>query len=65
MSAAAIQIAERADADEPPDWLALVRPAVCALLRVVTEWGHLLPDKAKPILGYLAPLGGVVCGGDA
>lgn len=61
VAAAAVQIAERADMDEPPDYIALLRPAVCALLRVSRLWGHYYPDQGKAVLGSLEAAGKVVC----
>jgi len=41
----ALKVAEAAK--RKLDWLALLKPAVCALARAVTEWGHLLGEKWK------------------
>jgi hypothetical protein len=42
---AAIRIAEGAKAKV--DWLQLLKPAVCALSRAMTAWGHLLGESWK------------------
>jgi hypothetical protein len=61
VTAASVQIAEKADMDKPPDYIVLLRPAVCALLRVARLWGHYYPDDGKAVLGYLEAAGKVVC----
>jgi hypothetical protein len=61
VTAASLQIAERAKADKPPDWLTLLRPAVCALLRAAKSWGHWYPDKGKAILTALNAAAEVTC----
>jgi hypothetical protein len=58
---ASVQIAESAKADKPPDYIALLRPAACALWRVVRAWGHYLPKKGSSVLKALGPFGEGVC----
>jgi len=61
VTAASLQIAERAKADKPPDWMALLRPGACALLRAARAWGHWYPDEGKPILTALGAAAEVTC----
>lgn len=60
VASASVQIAERAK-DKTLNWIALVRPAVCALLATARQWGHLYPEKGKRILGALSGLEAVAC----
>lgn len=58
--AASIQIAEKAG-NKKLDWLALVKPGACALLRVVKLWGHKLPAGGASIYAALAAFQEVAC----
>lgn len=60
VTATALQIAEKSKADKL-DWIVLLKPAVCALMRVARAWGHYYPDQGKAILGALQALEGVTC----
>jgi hypothetical protein len=42
-------------------WIAKLRPAVCALIRSVTQWRDLLGKKAEGLLGLLGSVEGFVC----
>jgi hypothetical protein len=59
----ALQIAERVGQKEPGNWLELVKPAVCALAKVVEQWGHLMGADRERVLGLLALVKGVTCHG--
>lgn len=61
ITATAISIAERAKQDPKIQWITLLRPAVCSLLRVAKSWGHYYPDNGKAVLGALGSLEGVIC----
>lgn len=61
VTATAVQIAEKVDADKKVDWIQLLAPAVCSLGRALKSFGHLFSDGAKTVLGLLAPLEGVTC----
>lgn len=58
---AGIQLAERVDSDKPVDWESLLQPAVCALARVVEQWGHLMGSDKGRIMSLLRGLKGVTC----
>ena len=58
---AGIQLAERVKSDKPMDWEALLQPAVCALARVVEQWGHLMGNDKGRIMSLLRGLKGVTC----
>ena len=58
---AGIQLAERVKADKPLDWEALLRPAVCAIARVVEQWSYLMGSDKDRIMGLLRGLKGVTC----
>jgi hypothetical protein len=60
VTATALQIAERAKKDDLK-WLPLLRPAVCALMRIARAWGHYYPDSGKAVLGALQTVEGVTC----
>ena len=60
ITAASVQIAERVK-DSKIDWLAILRPAACALFNVVKSWGHYLPDKGKAALLVITPFGELLC----
>ena len=62
ITATALQIAEQVKAEKKVDWMTLLKPAVCALMRVARAWGHYFPDKGKTVLGALQGLEGVLCG---
>ncbi len=61
ITATALQIAEKVKADPKVDWLTLLRPSACALLRAVKSWGHYFADKGATILGALGSFEGVLC----
>ena len=61
ITAASVQIAERVKSDEKIDWLAILKPAACALFAVVKSWGHYLPDKGKTALLVILPFGELLC----
>lgn len=62
ITVAALQIAERAKAKKP-DWIALLKPAACALARGLAAWGHLLPPATlAAIKGPLDLVSGFTCG---
>ena len=61
ITATALTIAEKAKADPKLDWIALLKPAVCSLMRVAKAWGHYYADKGAAILGALSSLEGVIC----
>ncbi len=61
VTATALQIAEKAEGKKKIDWMALLKPAACALLRVAKAWGHLWPDRGAALLGALGGLGEVTC----
>jgi len=58
---AAIQIAERVKPDKPLEWETLLRPAVCAIARVVEQWGHLMGSDKDQITSLLRGLKGATC----
>jgi len=60
ITAASVQIAERVK-DSKIDWLAILRPAACALWRCVKSWGHYLPDKGQTALLAINPFGEMLC----
>jgi len=57
----AIQIAEKVKQDKPVNWVSLLRPAVCAITKVIEQWGHLLGDEKQQLLSYLGAIKGVTC----
>jgi hypothetical protein len=61
ITATSLHIAERLRPDKQPDWLALLKPAACALMRVAKAWGHWYPDKGAAILGALTMVEAVTC----
>ncbi len=62
VTATALQIAEQAgDGEKKLDWITLLKPAACALMRVAKTWGHFYPDEGKAVLGALQSLEGVTC----
>jgi hypothetical protein len=61
ITATALGIAEKVKADPKIDWMVLIRPSACALLRAVKSWGHYFADKGKAVLGALVSFEGVVC----
>lgn len=61
ITATAVNIAERAKKDPKLNWLQLVKPAVCALIRAAKTWGHYYGDKGKTVLAILTGLQGVTC----
>jgi hypothetical protein len=62
VTVAALQIAEKARAKKP-DWVALLKPAVCALARGLAAWGHMLPPATlAAIKGPLDLVAGFTCG---
>lgn len=61
ITATALQIAEKVKADPKVDWLTLLKPSACALLRAVKSWGHYFADKGATILGALGSFEGVIC----
>ena len=61
ITATAVQIAERAKQDPKLNWLALLKPAICSLLRGAKSWGHYYADKGAAVLGALRAFEGVVC----
>lgn len=61
VAAASVEIAERAKGPAKIDWMALLRPAICALLRTTKAWGHYYPDAGKSVLAYLGAFEGVIC----
>lgn len=61
ITATAITIAERAKQDPKLKWITLLKPAVCALMRVAKDWGHYYADKGAAVLGALTAFEGVVC----
>jgi hypothetical protein len=61
ITATALQIAEKVKPDKKVDWLTLLRPSACALLRAVKSWGHYFADKGASILGALGSFEGVIC----
>lgn len=57
-----ILLAERAK-KKGLDWLAILKPAACALAKAVQEFRHLLPaDTRRQLDTYLALIKGVTCG---
>lgn len=48
-TATALQIATAAKKKDL-NWMGILRPAGCAIVRILRAWGHLLPDGAKDIL---------------
>ena len=60
VAAASIQIAEKAG-NKKLDWLALVKPGACALLRVVKLWGHKLPAGGASVYAALGTISEVYC----
>lgn len=60
VTSASVQIAEKAKSNDLK-WLELIKPAVCALVKVVQLWGHYIPDKGKVVLNYLKVAESVVC----
>lgn len=61
ITATALQIAERAKVSEKVDWLKLLTPAICGLVRVARAWGHYYPDQVKSVLAALRAAEGVTC----
>jgi hypothetical protein len=59
ITAASLTIAERAKSKI--DWMVLLKPAMCAFLRVFRFWGHYLPVDGKAILRLMPLLEGVTC----
>ena len=57
----AIQLAERVKPEKPVDWAEALRPAVCAIARVVEQWGHLMGNDKDRITSLLSGLKGVAC----
>ena len=57
---ASLQIAERIK-DKKLDWIGILRPAVCALARVVEQFGELLGPQKSAVLGVTALAKGVTC----
>ncbi len=62
ITASSLQIAERVKADKKVKWLELLKPALCALSRVVKLYSHYLPDEGASIVGVLGMVEGVTCG---
>lgn len=60
LTAGAVRLAEMGK-DKTTDWMAMLKPAVCALSRAARAWGHYYPDAGKAVLGYLAAVEGVTC----
>ncbi len=60
ITAAALQIAEKAKGKDP-NWIELVKPAVCALSRAVRQWAPWFGDKGAAVLGALNMIEGVTC----
>jgi len=55
-----MQIAERAKA-KALDWLAILRPAACALAKMVEQFGHLLGPQKSAVLVAVGIVKGVAC----
>jgi len=60
ITAAALQIYDKAGGDKP-DWIALIKPAVCALSRGVKSWSVWFGDKGAAALSALKMIEGVTC----
>ncbi len=63
ITASSLQIAEKVKADKKVRWLELLKPALCALSRVVKLYSHYLPDEGASINGVLGMVEGVACNG--
>jgi hypothetical protein len=61
ITATAVQIAEKAKSDPKLDWMSLLKPAACSLLRVAKAWGHYYADKGAALLSALRAFEGVIC----
>lgn len=61
ITATALQIAEKVKAAPKVDWLTLLKPSVCALMRAAKSWGHYFADKGAAVLGALGSFEGLVC----
>ena len=57
ITATSVQIAEQVKAEKKVDWLALLKPAACALFRVAKQWGHYMPDKGQTVLSAIVAFG--------
>lgn len=57
----ALLIAEKAKADKRPPWTDYLKPAVCAIAKVLTQWSHLFGDAKAQIEGFLSVAQGVAC----
>lgn len=55
-----LQVAERAK-NKKLDWLAILRPAGCALAKIVEQFGHLLGPQRSAILVAVGVVKGVSC----
>ena len=55
---AALQIAERTG-QEHIDWIAILRPAACALARVMRQWAPMMGPAKEPVSLAVAAIGGV------
>jgi len=56
---AALQIAERVRGQRQIDWIGLLRPAGCALARVLKQWAPMLGAAKEPVAAAVAALGGM------
>jgi len=61
ITASSLQIAEKVKADKRVKWIELLKPAICALARVVSLYKHYLPDGGASIAGVLGLVKGVSC----
>ncbi len=61
ITASSLQIAEKVKAEKDVKWLELLKPALCALARVVKLFKAYLPDGGASINGVLAMAEGVTC----
>lgn len=56
----ALETAHQAKKDEL-DWMATLKPGLCALVGILAEYKDLMGDKAAEILGPVTSIGKVVC----
>ncbi len=61
ITASSLQIAEKVKSEKAVKWLELLKPAICALARVVKLFKAYLPDGGASINGVLAMAEGVTC----
>ncbi len=47
--------------DKKADWLTLIKPAACALIKISKQWQPLMGDKIKKIVSAIIALEGMVC----